>query len=167
MRKDRLHRSMKSSLHADLEELAALQSQQQADPQLWYHEHKGAVMAFTLLVNVVMSGIVFGFAALKAVLMDSGVFDSKCDRDHAGCVAQLMLIDLMYTLASGAINFFGIPMGMFIDAKGPRIATTTGLLRSLHFCSCGVFTCFERAPHFGSREPQVVPFARWEDCCWR
>ena len=61
------------------------------------------------------------------MLLDVGIFDSNCDFGHAGCTAQILLVDLMYTAASGAINVLGIPIGMFIDGRGPRAAALAGL----------------------------------------
>ena len=51
---------------------------------------------------------------------------------------QILLVDLMYTAASGAINVLGIPIGMFIDGRGPRAAALAGLLLlcAALCCSC-------------------------------
>ena len=77
------------------------------------------------------SGIIFGFAALKPVLVQEGVYSEYCDNsgDNAGlelCEAQDMKLNSMFTISAGITNVMALPVGWILDTKGPRVCGIIG-----------------------------------------
>lgn len=83
------------------------------------------------------AGPVFGFAALKPVLIAQGVYKEVCDIKippsdgftvyEAACVDQDLKLNLMFTLAAVITNATALLVGSILDHYGPRI---TGILGS-------------------------------------
>lgn len=83
------------------------------------------------------AGPVFGFAALKPVLIAQGVYKDVCkvavdskdiDVFEATCVEQDLKLNLMFTLAAVITNATALLVGSILDTYGPRI---TGILGSI------------------------------------
>ncbi|CAB4252682.1 similar to Saccharomyces cerevisiae YMR221C Putative protein of unknown function [Maudiozyma barnettii] len=89
------------------------------------------------------SGIIFGFAALKPVLIQEGVYADLCPSEYSKnhdepCQDQDMKLNSMFTISSALTNMMALPVGYILDRKGPRIC---GLIGSFTlFTGCLMFT---------------------------
>ncbi|KAE8148078.1 major facilitator superfamily domain-containing protein [Aspergillus avenaceus] len=77
------------------------------------------------------AGIVFGFAALKPVLIKEGVYHHLCAGDelYKGqdvCYPQELRLNLMFTIAAVATNVSALPVGTILDSYGPRVCGIIG-----------------------------------------
>ena len=82
------------------------------------------------------AGVVFGYAALKPVLVKEGVYRQFCDEREenienvrAGretCYAQELRLNLMFTTAAVVTNVCALPVGTALDKYGPRISGIMG-----------------------------------------
>lgn len=76
------------------------------------------------------AGIVFGFAALKPVLIAEGVYRQLCPPDNQEdvCYSQQLRLNLMFTIAAVATNVAALPVGAILDTHGPRVCGVVGSL---------------------------------------
>ncbi|CZT47428.1 related to MFS amino acid transporter [Rhynchosporium secalis] len=77
------------------------------------------------------AGIVFGYAALKPVLIREKVYRDLCpkddlDRGSRTCYAQELHLNLMFTVAAVGTNVAALPIGAILDTFGPRICGLIG-----------------------------------------
>lgn len=77
------------------------------------------------------AGPVFGFAALKPILLLEGVYEEKCSvltgkHSHEPCVEQDLLLNRMFTLAAVFTNVAALPVGYILDEYGPKISGIIG-----------------------------------------
>ena len=77
------------------------------------------------------AGIVFGFAALKPVLVEEGVYSEVCgdkrdDSKTGKCSEQELKLNLMFTIAAVATNVCALPVGTTLDRYGPRVCGIIG-----------------------------------------
>ena len=77
------------------------------------------------------AGIVFGYAALKPVLIREEVYRNLCTKDEIDrgartCYAQELHLNLMFTVASVGTNVAALPIGAILDTFGPRICGVIG-----------------------------------------
>ncbi|KAF7133989.1 hypothetical protein CNMCM5793_005515 [Aspergillus hiratsukae] len=77
------------------------------------------------------AGVVFGFAALKPVLIREGVYRNLCSRDELSknqevCYGQELRLNLMFTIAAVATNVSALPVGTVLDTYGPRVCGIIG-----------------------------------------
>ncbi|KAJ5640055.1 Major facilitator superfamily domain general substrate transporter [Penicillium longicatenatum] len=92
-----------------------------------------AQVAFTIFACWVASGIVFGFAALKPVLVEEGVYHDQCTEDELRdgielCKQQDLGLNFFFTVASITANVSALPVGTILDRYGSRV--------------CGFIGCF-------------------------
>ena len=78
------------------------------------------------------AGIVFGFAALKPVLIEQGVYRDRCTKQELEdkewvCYEQELRLNLMFTVAAVSTNVCALPVGTVLDRFGPRIASIVGV----------------------------------------
>jgi MFS family permease len=71
------------------------------------------------------SGIVFGFAALKPILISEGVFRNLCTATEVAddvevCLEQDLRLNFFFSLASTTANVSALPVGHMLDKYGPR-----------------------------------------------
>ncbi|KAL9127539.1 MAG: hypothetical protein Q9217_003607 [Psora testacea] len=84
------------------------------------------------------AGVVFGYAALKPVLVKEGVYRELCDekeeiiemeRGGSGtCYEQEIRLNLMFTTAAVVTNVCALPVGTILDKYGPRISGIIGCI---------------------------------------
>ena len=79
------------------------------------------------------SGIIFGFAALKPVLIQEGVYSELCQTEYTGvndepCVEQDMKLNSMFTISSALTNMMALIVGWILDHKGPRVCGIIGAI---------------------------------------
>jgi hypothetical protein len=81
------------------------------------------------------AGPVFGFAALKPVLIAQGIYKEACDisvdppafaSSETACVEQDLKLNLMFTLAAVITNATALLVGSILDNYGPRITCILG-----------------------------------------
>lgn len=78
------------------------------------------------------AGVVFGFAAIKPVLIDQGVYRDRCTKQELRdgvwvCYEQELRLNLMFTIAAVSTNVCALPVGTILDRFGPRIASLVGV----------------------------------------
>ncbi|KXG51816.1 Major facilitator superfamily domain, general substrate transporter [Penicillium griseofulvum] len=77
------------------------------------------------------AGVVFGFAALKPVLVREKVYRNLCsqaelEEDVDVCYGQEIRLNLMFTIAAVVTNVSALPVGTILDAYGPRVSGIIG-----------------------------------------
>ncbi|KAL4918704.1 major facilitator superfamily domain-containing protein [Aspergillus aurantiobrunneus] len=84
------------------------------------------------------SGIIFGYAALKPVLIAQGVYSDLCaedklvgDGDVDTCYEQELRLNLLFTVGSITANVLSLPVGSILDRHGSRV--------------CGIAACIALA----------------------
>jgi MFS family permease len=89
-------------------------------------------VAVAVLYCLFAAGVVFGYAALKPVLVEQGVYKDKCTQDELRdgvwvCYEQELRLNLMFTVAAVSTNMCALPVGTILDKYGPRIASLVGV----------------------------------------
>lgn len=79
------------------------------------------------------AGIVFGYAAIKPVLIDEGAFNELCTNEEiekgvSPCYQQEIRLNLMFTVAAVSTNVAALPIGTILDRYGPRVC---GIISSI------------------------------------
>ena len=77
------------------------------------------------------AGIVFGYAAIKPVLITEGVFKDLCTAEElkqgvSPCYKQEIRLNLMFTVAAVSTNVAALPIGTILDRYGPRVCGIIG-----------------------------------------
>lgn len=78
------------------------------------------------------AGPVFGFAALKPILINEGVYRDRCDVNVAGdlslepCSAQDLRLNFLFTVACMVTNISALPVGSLLDNYGPQVTGAIG-----------------------------------------
>ena len=94
-----------------------------------------AQIILAIIYCLLSAGVVFGYAALKPVLVKEGVYRGYCDEEEewllgAGgggtCYEQEIRLNLMFTTAAVATNVCALPVGTVLDRYGPRISGIVG-----------------------------------------
>ncbi|KAG7393963.1 hypothetical protein PHYPSEUDO_000140 [Phytophthora pseudosyringae] len=72
--------------------------------------------------DLLLTGLVFGWAPLLLLLQEEGQYLELCsDPSEGSCVAQENRLNLVFAVASVAMNAGALPVGMFLDRAGPRV----------------------------------------------
>lgn len=76
------------------------------------------------------AGPVFGFAALKPILIKEGIYSDKCKVHVAGgsCDEQDLALNFLFTVACMVTNISALPVGSILDSYGPKF---TGIIGSV------------------------------------
>ncbi|KAF2124556.1 MFS general substrate transporter [Dothidotthia symphoricarpi CBS 119687] len=79
------------------------------------------------------AGVVFGYAAIKPVLLEEGVYRDRCTKDEleqgvSVCYEQELRLNLMFTIAAVSTNVVALPVGTVLDRFGPRVCGIIGAL---------------------------------------
>jgi len=87
------------------------------------------------------AGVVFGYAALKPVLIREHVYRDYCteeelEKDVRVCYEQEIHLNLMFTVAAVGTNVAALPIGALLDHYGPRFC---GIIGSM-FLALGAIT---------------------------
>lgn len=111
-----------------------------------------AQVACSMLWCLFAAGPVFGFAALKPVLIAQGVYKEVCDIKvppstdfsilDAACVDQDLKLNLMFTLSAVVTNATALLVGSILDNYGPRI---TGILGSFFLALASVLLAYGKS----------------------
>lgn len=93
-------------------------------------------MACAIAWCLLAAGPVFGFAALKPILIQEGVYSEKCDLRTAAegdvvlplCAQQDLSLNFLFTVACMVTNISALPVGSILDTYGPKV---TGIIGSV------------------------------------
>ncbi|KAH7401187.1 major facilitator superfamily domain-containing protein [Pyrenochaeta sp. MPI-SDFR-AT-0127] len=85
----------------------------------------------TVLACWFASGIIFGFAALKPILIMEGVFRDLCTQEELDgnvevCFEQDLRLNFFFSLASTTANVSALPVGTLLDRYGPKLCVYLG-----------------------------------------
>ncbi|KAF3925231.1 hypothetical protein ABW20_dc0104591 [Dactylellina cionopaga] len=88
-------------------------------------------VAFAAIYCLLTAGVVFGYAAIKPVLIAEGVYRDRCtdeelDEGKRVCFGQELHLNFMFTCAAVATNVCALPVGTILDKYGPRISGIIG-----------------------------------------
>ncbi|KAF1916453.1 major facilitator superfamily domain-containing protein [Ampelomyces quisqualis] len=77
------------------------------------------------------AGVVFGYAAIKPVLIEERVYRNLCterelEDDVNVCYEQELRLNLMFTIAAVSTNVVALPVGTILDRYGPRVCGIIG-----------------------------------------
>ncbi|KAG9245994.1 MFS transporter-like protein Fmp42 [Calycina marina] len=77
------------------------------------------------------AGVVFGYAALKPVLIQEHVYRESCTQEELEkgvrtCFEQETRLNLMFTVAAVGTNVAALPIGAILDKFGPRVCSLLG-----------------------------------------
>jgi MFS family permease len=91
-----------------------------------------AQVGIAVVYCLLAAGIVFGYAALKPVLIQQGVYRDLCTKKEVEdgvwvCYEQELRLNLMFTVAAVSTNVCALPVGTILDRFGPRIASCIGV----------------------------------------
>lgn len=102
------------------------------------------------------AGPVFGFAALKPILISEGVYKDRCkvkivdDAVELGsklpCSEQDLALNFLFTVACMVTNICALPVGSLLDSYGPKITDTIGSF--IIFAGAGVLSLASRITWF-------------------
>ncbi|RLV95471.1 Protein FMP42 [Spathaspora sp. JA1] len=83
------------------------------------------------------AGPLFGFAAIKPIFIEQGVYQDKCnDTNSNECSQQELALDFLFTAGCMITNISALPVGWILDSYGPKI---TGIIGSI-ILSIGAFS---------------------------
>ncbi|KZT56417.1 MFS general substrate transporter [Calocera cornea HHB12733] len=88
-------------------------------------------VAAAVLYCLFASGVIFGYAALKPVLISEGVYRHLCTPDEISshvrvCREQELRLNLMFNIAAVTTNAAALPVGATLDRFGPRMTSLVG-----------------------------------------
>eukprot|EP00124_Ichthyophonus_hoferi_P000126 Ihof_evm16s4 gene=Ihof_evmTU16s4 len=89
---------------------------------------KGAFMVIAAVcITLCTSGLIFGYAALKPVLIHEGAFSDLCIGEIGpdGCTEQILMLNSMFFIASVVLSFSALT-GIVGDYIGPRLLSVSG-----------------------------------------
>ncbi|KAI9670323.1 MAG: hypothetical protein M1831_006537 [Alyxoria varia] len=92
---------------------------------------RSAQVLVAIIYCLLAAGIVFGYAALKPVLISEHVYRDLCtpaelEDDVEVCHEQELRLNLMFTIAAVCTNVCALPVGYVLDTFGPRVASSIG-----------------------------------------
>lgn len=91
--------------------------------------HRLSLVLVAIAAAFALSGSIFGFQALRPALIDAGVYRSLCELDEpVPCNAQLLRLNLVFTIATTMANAASIVIGFVLDHYGPRFTAICGCL---------------------------------------
>lgn len=100
-------------------------------PELPSRNRRAAQIFCSILWCLVAAGPVFGFAALKPILIQEGIYSEKCkvnSQDVVECVNQDLSLNFLFTVACMVTNISALPVGSILDSYGPKVAGIMGSL---------------------------------------
>ncbi|KAF2186740.1 MFS general substrate transporter [Zopfia rhizophila CBS 207.26] len=88
---------------------------------------------FAVIYCLLAAGVVFGYAAIKPVLIEEQVYRDYCTEKELEdnvrvCYAQELRLNLMFTVAAVSTNVVALPVGTILDRFGPRVSGIIGAI---------------------------------------
>ncbi|KAJ2989049.1 hypothetical protein NUW58_g3666 [Xylaria curta] len=93
------------------------------------------------------AGVVFGYAAIKPILKQTGAYQDICEGNDM-CVE--IRLNLMFTVAAVATNVAALPVGAILDHYGPQVC---GVLGAICLAIGAVFMAFAERVQFDALLP--------------
>lgn len=92
-----------------------------------------AQVGIAVLYCLLAAGVIFGFAALKPVLVAQDVYRDQCTKQELEdevyvCYAQELRLNVMFTVAAVSTNVAALPVGTILDHYGPRKTSLVGVV---------------------------------------
>ncbi|KAI9914504.1 hypothetical protein PsorP6_008256 [Peronosclerospora sorghi] len=88
-----------------------------------------ALVLTVCISDLLLTGLIFGWAPLLLLLKEEGQYHELCsDPSESPCVAQENRLNLIFAVASVAMNAGGLPIGMFLDRMGSRVTIAMAAL---------------------------------------
>lgn len=85
---------------------------------------KAFLLVFNFISVLLFSGIIFGWTALKEILVNERFYSYLCE--EAPCDAQSVALAHAFTYASAASSICALPGGWLLDAAGPVVTILVG-----------------------------------------
>mmetsp|Transcript_16953 Transcript_16953/g.39502 ORF Transcript_16953/g.39502 Transcript_16953/m.39502 type:complete len:481 (-) Transcript_16953:69-1511(-) len=87
---------------------------------------KALLLVLNFISVLLFSGIIFGWTALRDILIKEKFYAHLCDDPDATlldgpCANQMLALNSAFTIASAATSLFALPGGMLLDAAGPLV----------------------------------------------
>ncbi|KAF8607567.1 hypothetical protein BDV93DRAFT_519600 [Ceratobasidium sp. AG-I] len=86
-----------------------------------------------IFINVFTTGVIFGFAALKPVLLRKGIYSELCtvhDKINSGelptCEKQELRLNTVFVVSVAITNMASLPAGSILDSLGPTRTSIIG-----------------------------------------
>lgn len=109
-------------------------AQEEAPPKAYEVSKSKRILqvAVAVVYCLFAAGVVFGYAALKPVLVDQGVYRDRCTTEELRdgvwvCYEQEVRLNLIFTVAAVSTNICALPVGTVLDRYGPKIASMVGV----------------------------------------
>lgn len=113
-------------------------------------------VAAAVTYSLFAAGIVFGYAALKPVLIDEGVYRDSCaDSPDVNTCVEIHL-NFMFTVAAAGTNVAALPIGAILDHFGPRIC---GIIGTVLLFSAGLLLAYAQELPFDAFLPGYLLLA--------
>ncbi|KAK5110569.1 hypothetical protein LTR62_005762 [Meristemomyces frigidus] len=108
-------------------------SHEPASPSQTSRRKRIVQVAIAVLYCLLAAGPVFGFAAIKPVLVQEGVYREQCTPQEIKdkvwvCYGQELRLNLMFTVAAVSTNVCALPVGTVLDRYGPKVASLVGVV---------------------------------------
>ncbi|KAH3667917.1 hypothetical protein WICMUC_005130 [Wickerhamomyces mucosus] len=81
--------------------------------------------ACAILWCLLSAGIIFGFAALKPILLSEGVYNDSCPTVDV-CIEQDLKLNKVFTISAVSTNATALLVGFILDHYGPRVCGFIG-----------------------------------------
>ena len=85
---------------------------------------KPVLVSASLLLSLLVSGIIFGFQALRPILIEQGAYSDNCI--STSCDDQLLKLNWIFSLCTTLTNVSALLIGMFLDGFGPELTIGLG-----------------------------------------
>ncbi|OJD40757.1 major facilitator superfamily transporter [Diplodia corticola] len=109
-------------------------AQEELLPAFEVSKAKRIFQVFAAVVYCLLAaGIVFGYAAIKPVLIAQGVYRDRCtdlelENGARVCYEQELRLNFMFTVAAVSTNVCALPVGTVLDRFGPRVSGLIGVV---------------------------------------
>lgn len=120
-------------------------------------------VALAAVYCLLAAGIVFGYAAIKPVLIQEAVYRDRCTPDELAenvrvCYQQELRLNFMFTVAAVATNVCALLVGTILDQYGPRVAGVIGsVLFGLGCLGMGFSKSIKMIDREFSGTPTILP----------
>jgi len=100
-------------------------------------------IAANLLLLLIGSGTMYGYNALRPVLIDDGAYSEKCPIGGSGCAEQRLSLNFAETMSFVVSDISYLPCGLLMDYLGTR--NLSWVLAGLYFSGFGLMNAASRS----------------------
>lgn len=86
------------------------------------------LVIFAALETLLMSGVIFGWPAIEAMMIEQGQYAELCGEGNQVCPARNLKLTTIFISASSAFALVFWPSGYILDKYGPRVSNLIGCL---------------------------------------